>query len=626
MRFTRNFFLILLLLVFVSGNFVSAFQTTSFGYDRRRGRDITDGERIDYWDKSENSRFIEIAPPIEFIYPSPNQRISGVIEIEVEVERAVEINFYLLRPGSLAPIYLGKGDLDDEDEWIYLWNTLNTPNGDYQLFAKVANQRGTYQSQKIRVIVNNIIEESVAHRERIQELRKITEQIQDKEKYIVETINQATEDITEEVSILIDKVSGEILEADPYMPEAIEKSIEETEAIVEAGIEEIASGVQEGRRLKKEIIKRAERTERAKERIKEKEEELEELEEIGLPGIIEEKIERIQREKGLIIVRQQEQKEKAEREAEEKEKRLLELEEQKELRKEEIIRNSLRPLEIIKEQVYDPSKVLELRANTVQRIEEKIAVMEKDIAEEERARGEMEEEALRDSDGDGLPDFLEIEIGSDSFNPDTDGDGYLDGQEAALGLDPLVPFTGERIIHQDPRRVEPKKEDIFIVDRAEIKISEVLNLRVLRIEGRALPNVFVTIHVFSLPVVVVTRTDAHGRWVYEFDKPLSPGEHEVYVVLTNNKGEITARSEAFNFVKSGTSILQLIPEVWAREAGREMERVVHPYDVLRRSFIILTLATIILALGIALLVIGFLSKRKESFYFSSKKSISSPKE
>ena len=48
----------------------------------------------------------------------------------------------------------------------------------------------------------------------------------------------------------------------------------------------------------------------------------------------------------------------------------------------------------------------------------------------------------KDSDGDGLSDRYEREIGTDPFNPDTDGDGLTDGEEVLIyKTDPLNPDT-----------------------------------------------------------------------------------------------------------------------------------------------------------------------------------------
>jgi len=42
---------------------------------------------------------------------------------------------------------------------------------------------------------------------------------------------------------------------------------------------------------------------------------------------------------------------------------------------------------------------------------------------------------LADTDGDGLDDGAEQEIGSDPLNADTDGDGLSDGDEVGLGVE-----------------------------------------------------------------------------------------------------------------------------------------------------------------------------------------------
>ncbi|HEX9664248.1 MAG TPA: hypothetical protein VGA49_00320 [Patescibacteria group bacterium] len=47
------------------------------------------------------------------------------------------------------------------------------------------------------------------------------------------------------------------------------------------------------------------------------------------------------------------------------------------------------------------------------------------------------EEFSKDTDGDGLPDFLEEILLTNPNNPDTDGDGVNDGAEYEAGTNPL---------------------------------------------------------------------------------------------------------------------------------------------------------------------------------------------
>ncbi len=59
-----------------------------------------------------------------------------------------------------------------------------------------------------------------------------------------------------------------------------------------------------------------------------------------------------------------------------------------------------------------------------------------------RSTEELVDDPTLDSDGDGIPDHIELQIGTDPFNPDTDGDGLTDGQEYyEYGTDPLVADT-----------------------------------------------------------------------------------------------------------------------------------------------------------------------------------------
>lgn len=54
---------------------------------------------------------------------------------------------------------------------------------------------------------------------------------------------------------------------------------------------------------------------------------------------------------------------------------------------------------------------------------------------------------LPDSDNDGLFDYEEVKVyKTDPLNPDTDNDGYKDGEEVKAGYDPRDPSPGAKIL------------------------------------------------------------------------------------------------------------------------------------------------------------------------------------
>ncbi len=77
-----------------------------------------------------------------------------------------------------------------------------------------------------------------------------------------------------------------------------------------------------------------------------------------------------------------------------------------------------------------------------------------------------------DADKDGLPDRLEINLGTDPTNPDTDGDGFNDGLEIKKGYNPLSPDSA-RLAKEI--RVDLKKQTLtyYLGDKKidEFKIS-----------------------------------------------------------------------------------------------------------------------------------------------------------
>lgn len=172
-----------------------------------------------------------------------------------------------------------------------------------------------------------------------------------------------------------------------------------------------------------------------------------------------------------------------------------------------------------------------------------------------------------DSDQDGLPDDIEVRLGTSPEVPDSDGDGYSDGDEVSQGFDPL----GTGAIKKE---LEPMEEAIVkreVLEHAKVSGDVDENFQVVRVEnvtepaavnedksdevhtfqklsGRAFPNQSIMVYIYSdVPLVVLTRTDEFGNWTYTLQAPLREGEHEVYVTVNDNTGKIVKKSEPYHF-------------------------------------------------------------------------------
>ncbi len=89
------------------------------------------------------------------------------------------------------------------------------------------------------------------------------------------------------------------------------------------------------------------------------------------------------------------------------------------------------------------------------------------------------QEGERDSDGDGLTDQFELEIGTDPNNPDTDSDRLSDGEEVLRrNTDPLNPDTdsdqlgdGTEVLDHNTDPLKADTEEDLLIDGEEIRLG-----------------------------------------------------------------------------------------------------------------------------------------------------------
>lgn len=214
----------------------------------------------------------------------------------------------------------------------------------------------------------------------------------------------------------------------------------------------------------------------------------------------------------------------------------------------------------------------------------------------------------RDSDKDGLSDIDEIRYGTNPKGADSDLDGFIDGDEVKSGFDPVKYSPGDqsdRIVFEDPKKAGEVKEKIYVVNKVELKEAGE-GKKKMQLQGKGLPNSFVTLYVYSDPIVLTVKTDSEGNWTYELDKELENGEHEAYVAITDNTGKITAKSEPFAFVKTA----QAVTAVSVAQAAPSVPPTLPVTQTRTQKDFFYLISIIIAALAVALATIGLIKHRR----------------
>lgn len=473
----------------------------------------------------------------------------NAVRVFVTVYNAGEVSVYLEGGVLPAPLYLGRAVYEGDGVWIYNFNLENRPlpNGDYRVYAQVTQGTSIFNGPSAALIVDN---RPVADSARIAAA----------EKTIQET-NLAIEVNSQAIARAV-KTAAEAMAAKTGTDAAAE-NISQIAALTQV-IEQINLD------LSTSILKRQEKNLL----VREQENLIASFAQDTLRSTKTEKIEELNELKTQV----------KELDREISGSRTL-------VKEKETARAALE------------QKITALAAESERgRINRILEDMKKEVASQERDTVAKRLILARDGDNDGASDAQEVLAGSDPFNPDTDGDGVLDGSEIGDGYNPLVPDKFSRIEYGDPRAIPPRQADIYKVEKISAIPSSGNGIGI-RLEGRGLPNSYVTLFIYSVPVIGIAKTDASGAWSYELDRVLSSGEHMAYATLVGADGTIVARSEQFVFIATGVAVVQKISNPQA-----EVSTTV---DELQKKFIVYLPFIIFLAVAAALLMIGIAARSRK---------------
>ncbi len=410
---------------------------------------------------------------------SAESPLSGTAYVYVDTPESDYIELYTLQKNATTPFFVGSFQKMNDQTWKFAWQTRQTPNGEYDIFARVKNSIGSIETNRLKIkVLNETLQNfSVSQEEKIESLTKASDALSKETDGTTDTVETATStSFPAPKTVFIQPVETFIktIESDENS-DALESLLKNFRVTLSEKVEQYAKFI------------RNDDTEAA----------------LKIKGEIENL-------KDEIIEQLPESAEK-----------------------EEIVGavNTYLSQTI--------TGTMELAKNNEIILKERIG----DVIH-------------TDSDKDGISDYDELNLyKTNAFSADTDGDGFIDGAEITRGFDPHNIESESKVAYESPKESGMTRDDLLIIDSvrtltlADVSESDGKPRQAL-ISGKGLPNSFVTIFIFSTPVIVTVKTDDQGNWSYIFDKDLENGDHEVIIGITDNTGKIIAKSSPLPFVKT----------------------------------------------------------------------------
>jgi hypothetical protein len=255
----------------------------------------------------------------------------------------------------------------------------------------------------------------------------------------------------------------------------------------------------------------------------------------------------------------------------------------------------------VREDIGVMRKIANSTSTTQQNKLQNIGVLAKTITEQaEEFKTKEVAQLYKDTNKDGISDYDSLTIyGIDPYKPSPasvyEGRKISASEKILLGFDP----TTLELVKVD--REEPKDSPAPVVDTYVVEKIEFNEEKQLVLTGRALPNSFVTIYIYSTPIIVTVKTDSTGQWEYMLDKELEDGTHTIYTAAVNNSGKIVAKSTEFRFIKTAEAA------TLTGTSSPEIVQVVEPKLFKKTDFIIW--GSFLFIVGIILLI--FIGRRRK---------------
>ncbi len=470
-----------------------------------------------------------LEPEISITIPKQSP-LMGDNDVLLSVLGATFVEVYALPKNSLTPRYLGLAEKQNTTDWRYRWNTKQTPNGEYVVFAKVKHTYGLSDSRRVPVTVKNevVVTQTEEQAKTVSDLQAISTVLKETVVPQGEPVPPSSQPQIATVQPIyltpVKEVVNEIDVTDEEM-DSLSVLLQEFRSKIEKDLNKLAKAIRNGDEDEIKNIK------------------------AHIESIRQDVIETlpVSKEKGEIIAKIDEHLKKVVNE-------LQEL--------------ALRNEQIIKERVGDAIN--------------------------------------KDSDKDGISDYDEVNLyNTDPFNPDSDGDSFIDGTEVMAGYDPTNSKPEVLVAYESPQEIGVVREDLLSVNTI-FTIPKINSDSTVAddtadgaiISGKGLPNSFLTLYIYSTPIVVTVKTDENGSWSYTFDKELDNGEHEVYVGMTDNAGRIVAKSNPLTFVKTA----QAFTPVDAAGAVAITESA-EP-SLINQNMLLVIVSIAVVAIGLVLILLG----------------------